>query len=358
MNAAGDRPDGPIDAGTVTVIVTVLNDPRVARTLSSLTRQQRRPDEVLVDDGGGTGDVRRITLELAQRYPWIHHLDAPGNIPESRNIALRAARGEFVAFLDADEVAPPEWLAELLRPFDDPSVGFAGGPTPAMPESRRTVGARFYDGYLRRFYDVVARRQPHALPMGNSAWRAAVFRQVGLLDTTLYRRAASEDQDVAVRALAAGWKGAYVPSAGVGHDFSDITTRSLLRKQRIYAEGGFVVWRRRGSTYEASGGRLAPYVVLPLLAVLGLALLVPAATRPVGAWLVAAGAGGLGLLALGLTAWGWGQDRRYPGLRYAALEIPRRWATLLGAFLGLVHYGWSGRRPRAPTATVRPSGKL
>lgn len=357
MNDARERPDGPIDAGTVTVIVTVLNDPRVVRTLESLTRQARRPDEVLVDDGGGTGEVRRLTLAFAERFPWIHHLDAPGNIPESRNLALKAARGEFVAFLDADEVAPPQWLSALLAPFQDPTVGFTGGPTPALPESRRAIGARYYDGYLRRFYDVVARRNPHALPMGNSAWRAAVFRQVGLLDTTLFRRAASEDQEVARRALAAGWKGVYVPSAGVGHDFSDITTRSLLRKQRIYAEGGFVVWRRSGSTYEATAGRVAPYVLLPLLSFAGALLLVPPSTRAVGALLVALGLGGLGVLAGGLTIWGVAQDRRYPGLRYAALEIPRRWATLLGATLGWLHYGWSGRRGRSAVGSTAPSGK-
>ncbi|MCI4328775.1 MAG: glycosyltransferase [Thermoplasmata archaeon] len=247
MVARGSSTFQPPSTGTVTVIVTVLKDPRVARTLESLLHQERRADEVLVDDGGGTDEVERITARYHALDPRILHLAAPGNIPESRNAALLTASGEFLAFLDADEVAPPGWLSALLAPFSDPSVGFTGGPTPAMPETVRTVGARYYDGYLRRFYDQVARVRPHALPMGNSAWRATVFRQVGLLDTTLYRRAASEDQEVAVRALRAGWRGVYVPEAGVTHDFSEITTWGLLRKQRTYAKGGYVVWRRRGT---------------------------------------------------------------------------------------------------------------
>ena len=292
--------------------------------------------------------MRRLTEAFTQRDPRVRHLDAPGNIPESRNIALLAATGEFVAFLDADEVAPPGWLDALVRPFRDPTVGFTGGPTPAMAGTTRSLGARYYDGYLRRFYETVARAHPHALPMGNSAWRAEVFRRVGLLDTTLYRRAASEDQEVAVRALAAGWKGLFVPEAWVDHDFSDITTWGLLRKQRIYAEGGFVVWRRRGTTYEASPARVAPYVVLPAAAVLGALLLVLPLTRWAGGWLLGGGLVGLGLLALGLTLVGLREDRRYPGLRYKAFEIPRRWATLWGAFAGLVTYGWRGRAT-APT---------
>lgn len=356
--AAPSPPFRPIVPGTVTVVVTVLRDPRVARTLESLLGQERPADEVLVDDGGGTDEVERITAAFHARDPRVEHLAAPGNIPESRNTALLRATGEFVAFLDADEVAPPGWLRALLAPFLDPRVGFTGGPTPALAGTARSVGARYYDGYLRRFYDRVARRHPHALPMGNSAWRAAVFRDVGLLDTSLYRRAASEDQEVAVRALERGWKGVYVPDAGVDHDFSDITTWGLLKKQRVYAEGGYVVWRRRRTTYEATAVRLLPYVLLPLLAVAGGILLAPPPTRLLGAYLLLAAAAGFAALAAGLTAWGLAEDRRYPGLRWRVLEIPRRWATLWGALRGLLAYGWSGRRsPPAPPAAGGPAAK-
>jgi cellulose synthase/poly-beta-1,6-N-acetylglucosamine synthase-like glycosyltransferase len=340
--------------GAVTVIVTVLRDPRVRRTLESLLAQRRPADEVLVDDGGGGDDrVRRIAEEFHARDPRVVHLEAPGNIPESRNRALAAARGEFVAFLDADEVAPPDWLGRLLAPFDDPQVGFTGGPTPGLEGTVRTLGARYYDGYLRRFYDRVARHRPHALPMGNSAWRVAVFDRVGALDTTLDRRAASEDQDIALRALAAGWRGVYVPEAFVYHDFSDLSTRRLLRKQRVYAQGGYVVWRRSRSTYEASVARVLPYALLPALALLGALLLILPVTRPLGVALLVAGLAGLGLLALGLTIQGLAADARYPGLRFRALEIPRRWATLYGAFRGWLAYGWRAR-PDAAGGLARP----
>jgi cellulose synthase/poly-beta-1,6-N-acetylglucosamine synthase-like glycosyltransferase len=336
-------PDPPGRAPSVSIILTVWKDPRVARTLDSLLAQTRLPDEILVDDGGGNDVVRRITAEYTAKDPRIQHLDAPGNIPESRNAALAVARGELVAFLDADEVAPPGWLEALLAPFADPKVGFTGGPTPGLPGTVTTIGAQYYDGYLRRFYDTVARTRVHALPMGNSAWRLRLFREVGSLDTTLFRRAASEDQDIAVRALAAGWQGVYVPEAWVHHDFTGLSTRTLLRKQRVYAEGGYVVWRRRGTTYEASAGRVAPYVVAPVLLVLGALLLISPLTRVAGELSGLAGAALLGVLALGLTVQGVAEDRTYPGLRWRALEIPRRWATLYGAFRGWLHYGWSGR---------------
>lgn len=349
-------PKGPgPSAGSVSVIVTVLRDPRVERTLESLLLQTRPPAEILVDDGGVTDTVRQIADRFHRRDPRVRHLDAPGNIAESRNAALQLARGEFIAFLDADEVAPPDWLAALLEPFSDPSVGFTGGPTPGAPETLRHIGARFYDGYLRRFYERVARFHPQALPMGNTAWRSRLFRELGPLDSSLDRQAASEDQEFALRALARGWKGVFVPRGWVHHDFSDLGTWALLRKQRIYARGGFVVWRRHRSTYEASPGRLFPYVALPGLVVIGAGLVAVPALRLLGLLIAGAGGLGLGLLALGLTVWGLRQDARYPGLRFAALEIPRRWATLLGALQGLARYGWSGRRSTSGGASNPPA---
>ncbi|MCI4359101.1 MAG: glycosyltransferase [Thermoplasmata archaeon] len=337
------------------MVVTVLNDPRVERTVESLLRQSRGPEEILVDDGGVTDRVRRITERLSERDPRVRHLDAPGNIAESRNTALSVARGEFIAFLDADEVAPAQWLEHLLAPFSDPSVGFVGGPTPGSPESLRTIGARYYDGYLRRFYDRVARTHPQALPMGNSAWRSRLFRELGGLDASLDRLAASEDQEFAVRALRGGWRGVFVPDAWVLHDFQGLDTAALLRKQRVYARGGFVVWRRHQSTYEASVARVLPFLLLPVAVLAGAAFLPFGSLRSFGMVLLGIGGIGLGALALGLTIWGRLEDRRYPGLRYAALEIPRRWATLLGAFQGLVRYGWSGRRGSAKVARSPPA---
>ncbi len=351
--AAAAGPDTP--AYRVSVIVTVLNDQRVGRTLRSLQRQTLAPLEVLVADGGSKDGTFEMAEQLAKEDPRIRPCRLPGNIPESRNQALALVRGDLVAFLDADEVAPPTWLAELLGPFSDDQVGFVGGPTPGMAGTLRSVGARYYDSYLRRFYDQVAKEHPHALPMGNSAWRRKVFQEVGPLDTTLFPRAASEDQDMALRTLQAGWKGVYEPKAWVEHDFSDIDLPGLLRKQATYATGGYVLWRRKGTTYEASTGRLFPYVLAPALVVVG--LLLWGLGRHFSSLLML---GGEVMLLLGwwaflllfvyLMAQGIAWERTYPGARYRPLEILRRWSTLWGAFRGLVRYGWSGRKnlPASP----------
>jgi cellulose synthase/poly-beta-1,6-N-acetylglucosamine synthase-like glycosyltransferase len=328
-----DTVPGAPGSGSISVIVTVLDDPRLERTLQSLLGQSRRPQEILVADGGHSPVIGSLCERFTAMDSRIRRVAAPGTIAESRNAAIPEAHSELIAFLDTDEVAPPEWLERLVAPFSDPAVGFVGGPTPGMPGTTRNRTARYYDAYLRRFYDRIASQRPSALPMGNSAWRARIFRELGLLDLSVSGYG-SEDQEMALRALRGGWRGVYAAAAWVEHDFSDIGGWSLFQKQRRYARGGYVIWRRTGSTYEASVGRVLPYALLPLIGVVGLAFLPFAELREVGGVLSLLGWGGLAILAVVLTIKGRREDARYPGYRYHAVEIWRRWGTLLGAIEG------------------------
>ncbi len=49
------------------------------------------------------------------------------NLSVSRNIGIRAAAGDLVAFIDDDALPEPEWLTQALPAFDDPEVAGAGG---------------------------------------------------------------------------------------------------------------------------------------------------------------------------------------------------------------------------------------
>jgi hypothetical protein len=140
----------------------------------------------------------------------------------------------------------------------------------------------------------------------------------------------------------------YAPSAPVGHDFTDLGWWSLFRKQRRYGRGGYVIWRRTGSTYEASAERVLPYFALPLVGVVGLLMLPFPELRLAGSVLCLVGWGGLGVLALILTVEGRQEDAKYPGYRYRAVEIWRRWATLIGAVEGAA-------APRSPSTASSQS---
>ncbi len=212
-----EAPPDPPSSGTIAVIVTVRDDPRLQRCLESLLLQSRAAQEILIADGGDSPVIQGISDRFIARDSRIRRIAAPGTIAESRNAALRAVRSELVAFLDTDEVAPAGWLQHLTAPFEDASVGFTGGPTPALNGTTHNLAARYYDAYLRRFYDRIASQHPHALPMGNSAWRTRVFRELGLLDLSVSGYG-NEDLEMALRVLRAGWRRVYLTAAPVAHD--------------------------------------------------------------------------------------------------------------------------------------------
>ncbi len=103
----------------ITVIATVLNEEaNVAALMESLAAQTRRPDEVIVTDGGSTdGTIER--LRAAGDLLNLRLLSLPGsNIAEGRNAAVGQASGDVIAVTDAGVRLKPTWLEQLVMPFE------------------------------------------------------------------------------------------------------------------------------------------------------------------------------------------------------------------------------------------------
>ncbi|MFZ5918153.1 MAG: glycosyltransferase [Chloroflexota bacterium] len=107
----------------VSVIVTVLNEgDSLHRLLDSLLCQTRPPDEVVIVDGGSIDGTLAVLESYAARGALpLRVISRPGaNISQGRNTAIQAATGEVIASTDAGVRLGPEWLAELLAPFEGP----------------------------------------------------------------------------------------------------------------------------------------------------------------------------------------------------------------------------------------------
>jgi glycosyltransferase involved in cell wall biosynthesis len=97
--------------GGVTVIVPTFNRAALLRrTLASVLAQTVAPLEVLVADDGSTDDTPALLREFAPR---VVHLALPhrGMPAPARNAALARARGDWVAFVDDDDL----WHADKLE---------------------------------------------------------------------------------------------------------------------------------------------------------------------------------------------------------------------------------------------------
>ena len=104
---------------SVSLVVTTYNWPRaLALALASARLQTRLPDEVIVaDDGSGPG-TRQLVCMVAAGFPvplrHVWQVDEGFRAARSRNLAITAARGEYVLLLDGDMVMHPRFVADHL----------------------------------------------------------------------------------------------------------------------------------------------------------------------------------------------------------------------------------------------------
>lgn len=112
MRAAGpsDGSHGPGEAGLVSVVVPVFNGARyLAESLDSALAQDYPQVEVIVVDDGSTDATPEVLARYGDRVRVIRQPNQGAAV--ARNAALRVARGEYLAFLDADD----RWLPHKLR---------------------------------------------------------------------------------------------------------------------------------------------------------------------------------------------------------------------------------------------------
>ena len=124
----------PIPA-QVDVLMCTFRRPDVVATLLSLD-QQTLPAEIslriIVADNDETPSAEaRVAQAAGQMQTPVHYVHAPArNISIARNACLDAATGDWVAFIDDDETAPENWVANLLSAVNGHDGAF--GPAIAL----------------------------------------------------------------------------------------------------------------------------------------------------------------------------------------------------------------------------------
>jgi succinoglycan biosynthesis protein ExoA len=119
---------------SVSVLIPVLNEERHLRTAAEAMQRQEFDGqlEFLFVDGRSTDASRAILEELAAADPRIRVLDNPARrTAAGLNVGLRAARGRYIARMDAHSVYPERYLqrgVDRLERGDDDGVVWVTGP--------------------------------------------------------------------------------------------------------------------------------------------------------------------------------------------------------------------------------------
>jgi glycosyltransferase involved in cell wall biosynthesis len=168
----------------VSVIVPTRDRPALLAEALASIRALEGPDlslEIVVGDNGGLAE----TAEAVQAYGARHIPVDRAGAGAARNVALQAATGEYIAFLDDDDL----WLPGHLRPqlallATRPELGAAVGQVVLTDEQRLRTGdpwplALSDDGEV---FEAFLAEYPQ---IGATVARVGVRETVGLFDETL-----------------------------------------------------------------------------------------------------------------------------------------------------------------------------
>jgi glycosyltransferase involved in cell wall biosynthesis len=101
----------------ISCIVPVFNCERyLGGAIDSILGQTYRPLQVIVVDDGSTDGTAAVATRYGEQVQYLWQANA--GAPAARNLGLSAVRGEFVAFLDADDLWHPEKLERQMARFE------------------------------------------------------------------------------------------------------------------------------------------------------------------------------------------------------------------------------------------------
>ncbi|MBF0140515.1 MAG: glycosyltransferase [Magnetococcales bacterium] len=267
----------------VSVVVICYNEEKnIATCLDALLRQTYPVfrHEIIVVDGGSTDQTAAITRSYTAAHSHVRLTSEPRiGTSFARNAGVAAARHPYIAFIDADCIAAPDWLERLVNHFthhrdQDPSVVAVGGgnlPPPDSPPFVLAVGLTL-DSYVGSFRSTQGRRfattrYVNSLANLNVMYEKVAITEVGGYDVSLGN--VGEDADLNYRLSQRGWRFVWIADLPVLHRFRS-TPLHWYRNMVRYGRGRARLLIRHPELWSPTYG-------LPPLFLVGMAslLLIP-----------------------------------------------------------------------------------
>lgn len=175
----------------VSVIITTYNRKAFLKeALASVLHQDYKDKEIIVVDDGSTDGSEGVARDLPVRYVWKEN----GGISSARNLGISLARGDYLAFLDADDLWKKEKLSVQMRLMGAEGSGISYTDEIWLRNGRRLNQKKRHQKYSGLIYE-------NCLPLciispSSAVIKRTIFDEVGLFDESL---PVCEDYDMWLR---------------------------------------------------------------------------------------------------------------------------------------------------------------
>lgn len=190
----------------VSVVVPAYNQGHyLAQAIQSVLDQTYQHFEIIVVDDGSTDNSREIVEAYSD--PRIHYIYQENRgLPAARNTGLRNATGQFLTYLDSDDLFLPQKIEVLLCYLENhPDVGLVAGQVIPVDNSGRQIGKTF-DTKIPEDSSLLLLGNP--ITVGSVMLRRYWQQQVGIFDESLR---SYEDWEMWLRLARLGCRTGWVP---------------------------------------------------------------------------------------------------------------------------------------------------
>ena len=179
----------------VSIVIPTLNEEKtIAPTLRSLLNQDYDGKyEIIVVDGNSTDRTKKIVSSFIKKNKNIKLFSETGkpNIARARNIGIKHAKGEIIAFIDAGRVAPRNWLRKIVDCFKRENIEGLGGGF-KLPRKKLNAIEKF-TGLDKIYRTNQQKKYTDIVCTGNAAFLKRTIKKVGGFDEQFDKRGENTD---------------------------------------------------------------------------------------------------------------------------------------------------------------------
>lgn len=200
----------------ISVVIPAYNEEKcIGRCLQALKEGSEQPYEIIVSDGMSSDR----TVEIAEKYGAVVIENRRGHAAGGRNAGIKKAKGDIIAFIDADCIPDRDWLKEIRKAFEEDDIDGLG--TYIEPAESDNIYEEFWGhlslqilmSYGDEPYYVKDKTLNTAFITASCAYKRSLLCRIKGFSNFFANNA--EDIDICWRALDAGAKLKYVPSARI-----------------------------------------------------------------------------------------------------------------------------------------------
>ncbi|WP_425421117.1 glycosyltransferase family 2 protein [Phaeodactylibacter xiamenensis] len=215
-------------------------------TLKSLIEDSiKKADEIVVVNGGGEKDCSPTLSYWKDRCDYLREVKTQNiNLANSRNIGLKAVKGDLILMTDDDARVFPDWIEKMVKAHQGfPKAGVIGGEV--VDASGESLLSHIAD--ITTFPRYNKRTEVRHVPGVNCSFKREVIDAIGEQDLQLFR---GEDVDYTWKAQRAGWKVLYDPDIKVYHAHRP-TWKGLFHQHHMYGRAYYRVREKWKDMYCA-----------------------------------------------------------------------------------------------------------